>query len=1332
MNALKEIVGEQKEYPEENKNSATELFVFPASFPQQGLWLVDRLTGTTVNYTIPMVFRIQGKLDADILEAAINAVILRHEILRTYFIEQDGEPMQVIQSLFSMPLTRDDLRGYPEEQRIAEAARLIQETAATSFSLDQLPLLKTRLLCLGDEEYRLLFVFHHIIFDGWSLDVFARDLSALYEAFSRGRPSPLPELPIQYADYAAWQREQWQDEAMEGRLDYWKSRLAGLPTLELPTDRPRPAVQALRGKSQRFSLPSGLTEELNVLGRREGATLFMTLLAAFQALLHRYSGQDDIAVGTPNAGRGRLELEGLIGFFVNTLVLRVDLSGDPSFRELLARVRDVALGAYTHQDMPFEKLVEALNPQRDPGCHPLFQVMFVLQNTSDDTLMLNGTRAEPLPVDTGTTQFDLTLELSETPQGLTGKVEYATALFEAATIERLIGHFQMLLEGIVARPEARLSELPLLTASERRQLLVEWNSTEAPFPRDQCIHALFEARAAATPEAAAVIYEDSQLSYAELNAQANRLAHYLRELGVGPDARVAICVERGLNMVVGLLAILKAGGAYVPLDPAYPRERLAFMLEDSAPAALLTQGRLENLFEDMAKTVPVLDLDAKFPPWAGLPDTDPDHGSVKVKPGNLAYVIYTSGSTGKPKGVMVEHKALCNLITDVKNRYGIGAEDRILQFGSIAFDMSMQDIFGALLMGAALVLRGEDWLAGASKFWGMCAKNRVSIITLPTLFWQQLVQEEHVAIPGTIRHVTIGGEAVDSNVLAAWFEREGYRPTLFNGYGPTETTIYSTSHKPLADSLSRQAIGRPIANTSVYILDAHRQPVPIGVMGELYIGGAGVTRGYLNQPELTAERFMHDPFTAKADARMYKTGDLARRLADGTIEFRGRNDFQVKIRGFRIELGEIEAALRRHPQLREVAVGVHEPAPGDKRLVAYGVARDAGAPSAAELRDFLKPKLPEFMTPSAFVFLDALPMTPNGKLDRKALPEPDQGRHVAEIEFMAPRTPLQQQLADLWAEVLKIGRISMRDNFFELGGHSLLAVNVIVKVNERFNVRLPLGALYQAPTIEELENLLASGDPQPAWYSLVPIQTQGSRPPLFAIHTLTLVDLPRYLGKQQPLYFLRYGMAAEPSERSVPLPRLEDLAGHYIEEMQKLQPSGPYYLIGFSFGGIIAYEMACQLRATGHPVNLVGLLDTYLMEKKQLLPLPRILHNIFKKRARDLLAWAKTHITDLALPYKYGTDFWPHIYTEAPDITCKNGYQPKTYNGQVTLFKAWESESMVFNYAPIEQAWAKILGDKLDVQWISGSHFEIFQEPHVKVLAESIKQCMDKVSNNGD
>ncbi|HEY8160638.1 MAG TPA: amino acid adenylation domain-containing protein [Methylobacter sp.] len=1134
-------------------------------------------------------------------------------------------------------------------------------------------------------------------------------------------PAPHKEpVTVQFAECVELKPEMI--ESMERLLVYWKTQLTGAPTLDLPTDRPRPAVPSFRGEIQQFSLSPDLVLGLKELSRRENVTLFMTLAAAFQVLLQRYSGQDDIVIGTPAASSSYSGSGSLHDFSTNTLALRTDLSGNLSFCELLAQVRGVTLGAYAHQGLPFEKLVDALNLQQDRSRNPLFQVMLIVRSISDDKLQLNEMAPELVKVYTEAAQSDLILELSETPHALAGSVTYAADLFEAETIIRLIGHFQTLLEGIIARPEARLSELPLLSEPERRRVLEEWNDTTAPFPRDQCIHDLFEAQAARTPQAVAVAYEDSQLTYAELNAQANRLAHHLRELGVKPDALVALCVERGLNMVVGLLAILKAGGAYVPLDPAYPKERLAFMLEDSDPVAVLTQGRLEHVFADAVKALPVIDLDADCHRWMSQPETNPDHSNVELTAENLAYVIYTSGSTGQPKGVMVTHR---NAVHSTSARFVCYREpvSAYLLLSSFAFDSSVAGLFWTLGQGGCLCLPTDDDAKDPAALVNLIANRRIShLLALPSFYMLLLKQTgSHLR---TLKTAIVAGEACSTEVVKQHYAALPHVP-LYNEYGPTEGSVWSSVYLTDKDDCNRPIpIGRPISNVRLYILDGVGNPVPIGVQGELHVGGEGVARGYWRRPELTAEKFIPDPF--QPGCRLYKTGDLGRWLADGTIEYLGRNDFQVKIRGFRIELGEIETMLCQHPQLREAAVAVHEPTPGDKRLAAYLVAHSNATPTASELQCFLKPQLPEFMVPSAFVFLEALPITPNGKLNRNALPEPDQHRQVLDADFIAPRSQVEKQLTEVWRGVLSVNRIGIHDNFFELGGQSLLVAKMLVEINKLFNIDLSLGAVYQYPTIKQLATLISSNGQKSSWYSLVPIQTQGSRPPLFAIHTITLQDLPRHLGKDQPLYFLRYGMAAELNDHPIQLPALEELASHYIKELQQVQPEGPYYLAGFSFGGVIAYEMARQLQANGHRVNLVALLDTYLDWEKRLLPLHRIIYKLVQHSPGRLLTLAKNKITDLATSNKNGADFWPHIYTLAPDLACRNAYQPKSYNGRVVLFQGYKREGVFFSYALPENAWRKLLGENLEVQQIAGDHIEIFNEPHTRTLAEKLMSCMGK------
>ncbi|ARN83878.1 hypothetical protein B1812_21580 (plasmid) [Methylocystis bryophila] len=1046
----------------------------PLSFAQRRLWFMEQLSPGEASYNVPAALRLLGELNVAAFSLAVNAIVQRHEALRTTFVVRDGVAAQVIAPALELAAPVVDLSGLDQAAQEVEAQRLLSEAARRPFDLAVGPLLRVLVLDLGfrpatgEREHIVAFTLHHIVTDGWSTDVLLREFVTLYEAFAAGRPSPLPDLSIQYADYAVWQRDWLAGAVLDRQLAYWRERLAGAPALNLPTDRPRPAVQDHAGATYGFEVPQRVAEGLARLGRREGATLFMVLLAGFQLLLSRYSGQNDVSVGTPVANRRRVELEGLIGFFVNTLVLRTDLSGDPSFRTLLARVRETALGAQAHQDLPFERLVEEVQPVRDLSRDPLFQVMFVLQNAPMQELTLSGLRAEPVATESGASKFDLTLAVIDTGEGLNASFEYATALFDAGTIERLAGHYCTLLEGIVADPERRLSELPLLGEAERRRILVEWNQTAADYPRDRLLHELFEDRAAQTPAATAVVFEDAQLAYGELNARANQLAHHLRSLGVGPDALVGICVERSLEMVVGLLAILKAGGAYLPLDPDYPRERIGFMLEDAKPRLVLTQARLRDR---LPERVNALLLDAHDHTISTL---SPDNPVPVAAPHNLAYVIYTSGSTGAPKGVMISNLALVNQVYSFREKFDVNYTDRILQFASLAFDASAEEIFVSLVSGGALILRNEASVGSGIDFWHYCSKCEITFADIPSAFFHHITGDYDIELPSTMRALAIGGDSVPLPALNAWFRIEGNHIKLSNTYGPTEATVNASACLNMTDPTNRTCIGRPIWNTQIYLLDGRMQPVPIGAAGELYIGGAGLARGYLGRADLTAERFLPDPFGG-AGARLYRTGDLARHRADGDIEFLGRIDHQVKIRGFRIELGEIEAALSRIAGVREAAVLAREDQPGDKRLVAYVAGREGTTPAAGELRAALQAHLPDYMLPSAFVTLDALPLTANGKVDRKALPAPDLGALQAH-RYVAPRTATEAALCRIWAQTLGLERVGVEDNFFELGGHSLLAVQVISRIRREFGREVALRSLFAAATIAEFARAMDAAE----------------------------------------------------------------------------------------------------------------------------------------------------------------------------------------------------------------------------------------------------------------
>jgi amino acid adenylation domain-containing protein len=1045
------------------------------SFAQQRLWVLDRLDPGLASYNIPRAFRIRGPLDVEALGRALGTMEERHEVLRSVCRLVDGNPVQVVGESRTQPLSVVDLAGLAEGVPDAEMRRVAGEEARRPFDLARGPLLRTKLLRVAEQDHVLVVTIHHVVFDGWSGEIFDRELAALYEAYREGRPSPLPALPIQYADFAAWQREWLEGEVLEEQIAYWKRQLQGAPAvLELPESRLRPSSQSFRGATETVSIPLEVGQAIRRLGQREGATLFMTLLAAFKVLLLRHSGQEDLVLGTVVAGRTRSDIEELIGFFVNTLVLRTDLSGDPTFRELLGRVREVALEAYAHQDLPFEKLVEELNPERTLSHSPLFQVMMVLQNAPAAGLRLAGAAVTPLPLETETSMFDLTASFVERGEEIWASFEYNTDLFDASTVRRMLSHLEVLLGGIAQDPDRRLSQLPLLTASERHQVLVDWNQTQKEYPKDKTVHRLFEEQVERAPEAVAVEFEGKRLTYGELNRRSNQLARHLQGLGVGPEVLVGLCVERSLEMVVALLGILKAGGAYLPLDPAYPRERLRFMLEDSGAHALLTHQAAAGSCPPLPARTTLLDAS-----WETIARERGENLESGVALRNLAYVIYTSGSTGKPKGVEIEHGSFTNLIRCAADRFGVRPGERVLQFASLSFDPSAQQIFSALSGGATLVLRSEEMISTVATFLARCREWRLTILDLPTSYWHELVavaSAERLSLPASLRVVCIGGESALPERFAQWREMAGDRVQLLNEYGPTEATVAATFWEAsvgLAESISRtMPIGRPIANVQTYVLDASLQPVPVGVPGELYIGGAGLARGYRNRPDLTAEKFIPDPFRGGKE-RLYRTGDRVRFQPGGDLEYLGRVDGQVKVRGFRVELGEVEAVLRGISGVREAVVRAHEDLPGQTRFIAYLVPDGARCPSVRSLRRLLEETLPAHMVPSTFLLLDALPRTPNGKLDAAALPMPESSRPELDESYQGPRTPAEEVLAEIWMNVLRVDRVGVHDNFFELGGHSLLATRVISRARDAFHVELPLRDLFLNPTVAGLAMAIA-------------------------------------------------------------------------------------------------------------------------------------------------------------------------------------------------------------------------------------------------------------------
>jgi len=1320
----------------------------PLSFAQQRLWFLDQLEGKSATYNIPQAIRLDGSLDVAALEAALKEILRRHEVLRTNFQVKNGIPFQVIAPASNLNIPVIDLQQFPQAIRESEVQRLVLEAASEPFNLVTESLMRFSLLRVNADSNVLLLTIHHIVADGWSMGVLFGELQVLYEAFSQNKPSPLPELSVQYADFAIWQRQYLTSEHLKANLNYWKQNLAGIPPLlELPTDRPRPRVQRFRGATASFALSVELTQTLLAVSQKHSATLFMTLLAAFSTLLYRYSGQEDLVVGSPIANRNRPEIESLIGFFVNTLVLRTSLAENPSFVSLLHRVRETCLDAYSHRHLPFEQLVEELQPERN-NYAPLCQVMFVLQNTGDERIgegwELPGLKVSRLATDNATAKFDLTLSMEETEARLIGYWEYNTDLFDAATIERMAGHFQTLLEAIAVNPEARVGELPLLTAAESHQLLVEWNDTRASYPQDKCVHQLFEERVKQTPDAVAAIFESEQMTYRELNERANQLAHYMRSLGVETKQPIAICLERSLEMLVGLLGILKAGCAYVPLDPSYPLDRLVYILSNSGASALVTYEKFIPQLPAALGCIICLDTE-----WQNIvTQSKIDPLSVNGNE-DLAYIIYTSGSTGKPKGVAMPHNALVNLLKWQLEQTTINREAKTLQFAPIGFDVSFQEIFSTWYGGGTLVLLSEDVRRDPMALLRLLAEQQVERLFLPFVALQQLAEIADISdlVPQSLREIVTAGEQLQiTPAISRLFDR--LNCTLQNQYGPSEShvvTAFILKDNPIHWPLL-PPIGRPIANTQIYILDARLQPVPIGVPGEIHIGGAGLARGYLGRPELTSQKFVPNPFSEELGSRLYKTGDKARYLPNGNIEFISRIDNQVKIRGFRIELGEIEATLAQHPEVREAVVIVREDSPGEKRLVAYIVPEAEEELAASVLRSFLKSKLPDYMVPGAIVFLEAIPLTPNAKVNRRALPAPDGDNLSESASFIPPRTNTELQLSQIWSEVLNVTPVGVTNNFFDLGGHSLLAVRLMARIERQLGIHLPLATLFAESTIESQANLLSANSEVRSLSPLVPIQASGELPPLFCVHpiggnVLCYAELARHLGKNQPFYGLQsLGLSGEKE----PLTEIESMAAIYIEALKEIQANGPYYLGGWSMGGVVAWEMARQLLSLGQEVALVALIDSYTpiaasLEVEQIdeatlanslaadlgamfgIELPISANDDSQQlqpedQLQSIFAAAKCRNL---LPPEVGIEQMRRLFQvfKANRIALAN-YQPQPYSGRVALFSASEPQE--------DQGWSSLAAEEFPTYVIPGDHYGMMQQPHVRVLAQKLEACLNQ------
>jgi amino acid adenylation domain-containing protein len=1339
----------------------------PLTFAQERVWFLQCLYPESRAYYFRTILRFRGQLDIRVLEQTLTEIIRRHESFRTTFHEGHEWPVQRIHVPWSVSLPYVDLRALPEKQRRIQEEHLVKQEFQHMFHPDQLPLIRWALLQLDDYEYTLVQVEHHLIHDGWSFNVFLRELKELYEAFSQGKSSPLDELPIQVADFACWQREWIQGEEAKGQLAYWKQKLEDSPpTLALPTDHPRPPVQRFRGSLKRIEIGADLARSLRTLSRDEGVTLFMTMLAAFQLLLYRYTNQEDILIGSGIANRRWQETEGLIGMIINTLAYRAHFANSLTFRELIQQIRQSTLEAYAHQDLPFEEVVKVLHPERNLGSNPLIQVMFSFHNAPLPDLTLPNLTIEVLDLlDNGSAKFDLAViaipraeqsivaRSTAKQEGITLLWEYNTDLFDEQSMIRMVQHYQMLLEGIVASPEKPLSELPLLTIAEQQQLLVTWNATSVEYPKDQCIHHLFEAQVLRTPEAIAVTWRKQQLTYQELNARANQLAHYLRDLGVKRGELVGICLERSIEMIIGFLGVLKAGGGYVPLDPSYPPERLAFMLADSQASVLVTESStLEQL---SAYTGQIVYLDVNWPIINRSMVDNPDSAGGAE---NVAYMIYTSGSTGRPKGAGVYHRGVVNLLHWFVEEFQISADDTSLIVTSHSFDLTQKNIFAPLTVGGKVALFGSNLYDVAALCQNLCEQSATLLNCTPSAFYPLLEyagqSQEPFCQLTSLRHLFLGGEPIISPKLQNWLHSPICHAEIVNTYGPTECTDIATFYRLPRGRQGSEVfvpIGKPIWNVKILILDQDLRLVPIGVVGELCILGDGLGTGYIRDSALTAMRFSPHPYTNECGPVLYRTGDIARYRPDGNIELLGRMDQQIKIRGFRVEPGEIEAILRENVGVQDCVVMVQSDVQGIKRLLAYIVPVPERSLSPSGLRHYLAERLPDYMIPSAFIPLTSLPLTANGKLDKNALPVPSETPDQTPVGITAPGNLIELHMTNLFEDILGVHPVGITQNFFDLGGHSLAAVRLMNQIKSTFGLDLPLTTLFQAQTVESLAALLrnqASPTPRSA---LVAIQPRGTRLPFYCVHpiggeVLCFVPFARHLGIDQPFYGLQENKITPPQT-------LEEYAEEYIRALRTHQPEGPYKLGGYSFGGLVAFEMALQLQKQGQEVSLLALLDTRLPPlnaKMTMLDDETILRQAVQGWMQYLERLAATHPLSLDHPItflsaeileqqsldeqvRYYLKIAKELQAEQPDTQPQDilrylwdtlasrraalYYMPEgQFWGSIHYFKVPDND----NYA----GWNMFSSEPLTVYQVVGTHNTLMEEPHVAILAKELYTCL--------
>ncbi len=1324
----------------------------PLSFSQQRLWFLNRFESDPAAYNYSLRIDLNGRLDIPVLDRCLVQASRRHEALRTTFACSDGRPHQVIDPNTESRLSIVDLCDRPRAQASNDADEQASAIAKKAFDLERGPLFRATLFRLTETEHVLLLSMHHIVGDEWSMGVLFHELTVLYKAFSTNQPSPLEDLPVQYADFAAWQRRSLTSDALAVDWEYWKTKLQDIPTrLLLPTDRPRPALQSFRGARRCLPLTNVLSDQIRQTSRQEHVTLFMTLLAAFKTLLFRYTGREDVVVGSPIAGRNRVEIEGLFGFFVNTLVLRTRLGNNPTFRQLLAKVRETTLEGYAHQDMPFEQLVERLAPRRDPSRTPLFQVMFAVKNAQQYPLRLPGLTVTTRELDHGVAKFDLAVSVDDQSDKLDIVVEYNTDLFEPDTIDRLLDHYRTLLEAIVANPDQRIGDLPMLSDLQRQQILVQWNQTDVKYPRDGLIHHLFEQQATRRPDATAVKAEGISLTYAQLNARAGQLANRLRKAGAMPGEPVILFVDRSIDAIVAILAILKAGCGYVPIDPEYPPARVRWMLEDVTPTAVVTQPHLKALLPETQTPVLCGDLQASE---TDLPDFTANL-DVAADPESLAYIMYTSGSTGKPKGVRVTHRNVIRLICGAQYAQ-LDEHQTLLQLATLSFDASTFEIWGALLTGGRLVVYPQR-VASLAALGTLIQSEEVTCMWLTAAFFNTVIDQQP-EILRSVQQVLTGGEALSVDHIKRATKHLPHT-RLINGYGPTETTTFACTfpisgcEQQLEHSVP---IGKPIANTRVYVLNRHGQPAPVGVPGELYIAGDGVAQGYHDRPELTRQKFVPDPFSNQPPARMYRTGDRVRWLPNGNLQFLGRFDHQVKIRGFRVELGEIESVLSQHDQVRHGVAMVRKNSQGDKLLVAYAVPEDGQKPTPEQLRRHLEQRLPAHMVPSVLILIQTLPLTHNGKVNRKALPAPDTARTNEKGTCTAPRNDIERKLVRIWSDVLGHNRVGIHDDYFELGGHSLQAVRLFAQIKSVFGKDLPLSTLFQRPTIARMAVLIEHEFETERWAPLVTLQPKGDKPPFFCVHgiggeVLLFAALARQMAPDQPMFGLQ---AVGLNYRDQPDSNVETMAERYLEAIRTVRPKGPYALGGFSSGGFIAFEMAQRLHAAGERVAILAIFDTgpaplrsatglqrlrvvphfvrtlpyWIVDDLLQTPIRTTTHRVYgkvcgwgKKIRNRLVTRAPQPQTTLPLEAMFGVrrvQNWRRRFLET-QYQATLRYQPREYPGRITLFRA--RTPPLFTATDPDLGWASLAADGVTIQVVPGSHESMFGQPNVRELAKRVK-----------